>query len=219
MKRFTREELLPLARAHPEVLVDMFLALQERLAQLEQRVKELEAQLARNSSNSAKPPSSDGLSKPSPKNLRAPSGRKPGGQPGHPGQTLQRVKNPDHIELHRLEDCPQCGGRGLGREPALDYASRQVLDLPERPLEVSEHRAEIKCCPHCGHTVRAAFPTGVSAPVQYGPRFQSLMVYLNQQQLLPYDRLAQLCADLFGQPLSVATLAAANERVYRQWEP
>jgi transposase len=216
MKLFTREQLLPLACSHPEALVDIILALQERLAQLEQRVKELEAQLARNSSNSGKPPSSDGLSKPSPKNLRAPSGRQPGGQPGHPGQTLQRVKNPDHIEMHRLEDCPQCGGRGLGREPALDYESRQVLDLPERPLAVTEHRAEIKCCPHCGHTVRAAFPTGVSAPVQYGPRFQSLMVYLNQQQLLPYDRLARLCEDLFGQPLSVATLAAANERVYHQ---
>src|SRR5438105_8394002 len=90
MKPFTREELLPLARSHPEALVDIILALQERLVQLEQRVKELEAQLARNSSNSGKPPSSDGLSKPGPKSLRTPSGRPPGGQPGHPGQTLQR---------------------------------------------------------------------------------------------------------------------------------
>ena len=113
MKRFTREELLPLARSHPEVLVDIILALQERLVQLEQRVQELEAQVARNSSNSGKPPSSDGLSKPSPKSLRSPSGLKPGGQPGHPGQTLQRVKNPDHIEIHPLDVCPQCGGRGL----------------------------------------------------------------------------------------------------------
>ena len=219
MKLFTREELLPLAHSHPEVVVDIILALQERLVQLEQRVQELEAQLARNSSNSGQPPSSDGLSKPSPKSLRAPSGRKPGGQPGHPGQTLQRVKNPDHIEVHRLEDCPQCGGRGLGREPAMDYESRQVFDLPERYLAVTEHRAQIKCCPHCGQTVRAEFPDGVGAPVQYGLRFQSLMVYLNQQQLLPYERLAQLCDDLFGQPLSVATLVAANERTYDRLDP
>src|SRR5213083_2079149 len=82
MKLFTREELLPLARSHPEALVDIILALQERLAQLEH-----------NSSNSNEPPSSDGLSKPSPKSLRTPSARKPGGQPGHPGQTLQQVKN------------------------------------------------------------------------------------------------------------------------------
>jgi len=67
--------------------------------------------------------------------------------------------------------------------------------------------------------VRAEFPPGAGAPVQYGPRFQSLMVYLNQQQLLPYDRLAQLCEDLFGQPLSAGTLVAANERVFAQLEP
>ena len=100
--------------------------------------------------------------------------------------------------------------RGLGRKPVLDYESRQVFDLPELSLAVTEHRAEIKGCPHCGQTVGAEFPTGVSAPAQYGPRFQSLMVYLNQQQLLPYDRLAQMCEDLFGQPLSVATLAAID---------
>ncbi len=216
---FTREELLLLARRQPEALVEIILALQERLAQLEQRVKELEARLAQNSQNSGKPPSSDGLSKPGSKSLRTSSGRKPGGQPGHPGQTLQRVKNPDHIQIHHLEVCPQCEGGGLSREPVLDYESRQVFDLPPRPLEVTEHRAEIKCCPHCAALVRAEFAVGVNGPVQYGSRFQSLMVYLNQQQLLPYDRLAQLCEDLFGQPLSAGTLVAANERVFAQLEP
>jgi hypothetical protein len=165
MKIFTCEELLPLARRQPEVLVDMFLALQQRLVELEQRVKELEGQVARNSSNSGQPPSSDGLSKPSPKSLRQPSGRKPGGQPGHPGQTLQRVKNPDHIQVHRLEVCPHCGRRDLGREPVMDYESRQVFDLPPRLLQVTEHRAEIKCCPHCGEEGRAEFPDSASAPL------------------------------------------------------
>src|SRR5439155_9636851 len=74
-------------------------------------------------------------------------------------------------------------------------------------------------CPHCADTVRAEFPAGVNAPVQYGSRFQALMVYLNQQQMLPYDRLAQLCQDLFGQPLSAGTLVAAVERVFAQLEP
>jgi len=218
MKLFTREELLPLVRANPEAFVDLFLALQEQVARLEQRVKDLEAQLARNSSNSGKPPSSDGLSKPSPKSLRESSGRKPGGQPGHPGRTLQRVKTPDHIEVHRLENCPQCGGR-VGQEPALNYESRQVFELPPRLLEVTEHRAEIKCCPQCGEEVRADFPAGVSAPAQYGPRFESLMVYMNNQQYLPYDRLAQFCEDIFDQPLSAGTVAAANERAYQELEP
>jgi transposase len=214
-----REELLHLARTQPEALVDYVLALEQRLAQLERRVQELEGRLGQNSSNSHRPPSSDGLSKPNPKSLRTPSGRNPGGQPGHPGQTLQPVRQPDHIQIHELEVCPRCHGRGLGREPVLDYESRQVFELPPQPLVVTEHRAEIKACPHCAEEVRADFPAGVSAPVQYGLRFQSLMVYLNQQQLLPYDRLAQLCEDLFGQPLSAATLLGANERSYAKLEP
>ena len=78
---------------------------------------------------------------------------------------------------------------GPSRRKCLRYESRQILDLPPRSLEVTEHRAQIKCCPHCAAQARAEFPAGVSAPVQYGPRFQSLMVCLNQQQLLPYDRL------------------------------
>ena len=212
----TAKKLRRLARS---ALVELILAFQERVAKLEQRLKELEGRLAKNSSNSHHPPSSDGLSKPSPKSLRHRSGRKAGGQPGHPGRTLQRVKDPHHIKIHRLKVCPQCGSRAPGREPVLDYESRQVFDLPQPALVVTEHRAQIKCCPCCGEEVRGEFPAGVSAPVQYGPRFQSLMVYLNQQQLIPYDRLAQLCEDLFGQPLSAATLAAANERAYEKLNP
>src|ERR1019366_9008223 len=213
---WTDKKLGGLARS---ALVKLILAFQEQVAQLEQRLKGLEARLAQNSSNSHHPPSSDGLKKPIPKSLRTRSGRKPGGQPGHPGQTLRPVKKPDHVQIHELAVCSQCGGDGLGQEPVLNYESRQVFDLPPRSLEVTEHRAEIKCCPHCAAQVRAAFPAGVSAPVQYGPRFQSLMVYLNQQQLLPYDRLALLCEDFFGQPLSAGTLVAANERVFARLEP
>ena len=139
---FSREELLTISRSHPEALVEIILALQERLEQLEKRVKELEAQVAKNSRNSNQPPSSDGLSKPSPKSLRTPSGRKPGGQPGHPGQTLQRVKNPDHIRIHKIEVCPQCHGRGLSQEPVLDYESRQVFDLPGVPIRISKKTSD-----------------------------------------------------------------------------
>lgn len=193
--------------------------LEQEVSVLRQQLQELKGRLAQDSHNSHRPPSRDGLSKPARKSLRTRSGRKAGGQPGHPGQTLQRVKDPDHTQIHELGTCPQCGSRALSREPAVDYESRQVFDLPPRSLEVTEHRAEIKCCPHCGQRVKADFPAGVSAPVQYGPRFQALMVYLNQQQLLPYDRLAQLCEDLFGQPLSAGTVVNANRRVYEQLAP
>lgn len=217
---FTIKQLGQMAR---KALIECIRRLLKRVRQLEQRVKELErrlAQKAQNSSNSHRPPSSNGLpNRPRPKSLRTRSGRQSGGQPGHRGQTLERAQKPDHIQIHKLSVCPQCGGGGLDREAVQDYESRQVFDLPPQPLEVTEHRAEIKDCPHCGDTVRAEFPTGVNAPVQYGSRFQALLVYLNQQQMLPYDRLAQLCQDLFGQPLSAGTLVAAVERVFAQLEP
>jgi transposase len=208
---FSREELMAIPHVQ---LVEMYLTLQARVGDLEQRMKDLEARFNKNSSNSNKPPSSDGLSKPPPKSLRTRSGKKPGGQPGHEGRTLKRVEKPDHIQVHPVEVCPKCHGKNVAQEPALNYESRQVFDLPEQPVEVTEHRCEIKCCPDCGEEVRAAFPAEVNAPVQYGPRFRGLMVYMNQTHYLTYNRLAQLCEDLFGQPLSTGTLVGATEVAY-----
>jgi transposase len=214
----TRDELVVLVQANPLLLVDMFLALQERLAVLEQRVKELELQLKQNSGNSNKPPSSDGLAKPKPKNLRARTGRKPGGQPGHPGHTLKQVDHPGQIIPLIATACP-CGAGDLAHQRVLDYERRQVFELPEPKLEVTEYRAEIKRCPYCGKTVRAPFPEAVTAPAQYGPRFLALLVYLHYQQLLPANRVAQLCEDLFGQPVSEAVLFQAARECYDQLHP
>jgi transposase len=217
-----REELLGLARAHPEALADYVLALEARVRQLEAtvqrleaRLQDLEGQLAQNSRNSGKPPGSDGLAKPAPQNLRPKTERRPGGQPGHVGRTLQPVKKPDRVVTHRLARCPcgQCRGVSLRDEPVQGWERRQVFDLPPLRLEVTEHQAETKRCPVSGRAVTAAFPPGVAAPVQYGPNFQTLTVYLSQQQLLPHDRLSQLCEDLFGQPLSTGTIVTNNLRV------
>jgi len=209
-----REELLLLARCKPEEAADLMLA-------LEDKVSELEGRLKLNSTNSGKPPSSDGLQKPAPKSLREKSARKPGGQPGHPGYTLKQVETPDHTQTHRLETCPcgQCGGVSLKGVPPVDYERRQVFDLPPMRLEVTEHRAEIKRCPVSGLNVRAEFPAGVEAPVQYGPHFRGLMLYLSNQQILPFDRLRQVCKDLFGQPLSAGTLATINARASEALAP
>ncbi|MCC6232577.1 MAG: IS66 family transposase [Verrucomicrobiales bacterium] len=216
-----RDELLALARTNPEALVDYVLALEEQIRRLEARVTELEARLAQNSRNSSRPPSSDGLRKPPPRSLRGPSGRKPGGQPGHPGHTLQAVAQPDHVQVHSLTRCPcgQCGGVSLLGQPVLDHERRQVFDLPALQLSVTEHQAEIKRCPVSGRKVSAAFPAGVLAPVQYGPNFRGLTLYLFNQQLLPFDRLRQTCLDLFGQPLSLGTLSATNQSAYDALAP
>lgn len=225
---FTREELLPIARTNPEALVDIILVLQEEVLALrqendalkkqvhilEQKVEALEQRLAKNSSNSSKPPSSDGYSKPAPKSLREKSQRNTGGQPGHPGSTLKAVAKPDFTIVHRLMFCP-CGcGANLRNGKLIRHDKRQVFDLPPQKLIVTEHRAEVKLCPNSGREVSAGFPAGVNAPVQYGTRFNAWLVYLRNQQLIPLDRISQMSADLFGRPVSQATIESAVAVVY-----
>ena len=199
---WTAEQLTALADTQPRTLVPIVLDTQARLQALEARV-------ALNSQNSSKPPSSDGYTKPAPKSLRKKSGLRPGGQHGHPGNTLVPADNPDFTVLHRLKRCP-CGcGANLHRRPVLRIEKRQVFELPPKMLIVTEHRVEVKLCPNTGREVSAAFPAGVNAPAQYGRRLSACLVYFRVQQLIPLERISQLCADLFGIAVSEATVQAA----------
>lgn len=195
--------------------------LEQKLSELERRYRQLSGRLALNSRNSSRPPSTDGLAKPVRKSLRTKTGRRPGGQPGHPGKTLQPVAQPDHVLMHPLNRCPcgRCQGCSLASLPVLGYERRQVFELPQKPLEVTEHRAEVKRCPVSGERVVASFPPLVNAPAQYGPRFRGQMVYLHHEHFLPYTRLTRICEDLYGQPLSEATVVAASERLYIHLAP
>lgn len=209
----TREDAQAIYRAGEETVVRVLLDMDRRIHALEHRVEELQAQVqmlqeqvAQDSHNSHQPPSSDGLSKPKPKSLRPKSERPTGGQPGHPGHTLRLVEKPDRIVPHRVERCADCGRSLTGQKPDR-VERRQVHDLPEPKLEVTEHQAEIKTCP-CGCVNRAPFPPEAAAPVQYGPRVQSVAVYLGEYQLLPFDRLAEIMRDLFAcESFSEGTLA------------
>ena len=169
---------------------------------------ELERRLELNSSNSGKPPSSDGLKKPARvRNLRERSGKKPGGQKGHKGETLRQVTDPDVVVDHYPPACSTCGA-GLDPETSVGHSARQVFDLPEpQPLVVTEHRAHDCQCAACGAKTRALFPDGVNAPVQYGARITAFVIYLLHYQLLPENRLAALMADLFGVKVAAATIA------------
>jgi len=186
--------------------------LKELVASLTSRVAELERRLGLNSSNSGKPPSSDGLRKPTrTQSLREKSGKKTGGQPGHPGKTLRQTETPDAIIDHFPETCAGCG-KALNETMATDLSARQVFDLPEpKPLLVTEHRAHTCRCLHCGTQTKAAFPAGVTAPTQYGPRIEAFVLYLQNHQLLPEKRLAMLMADLFGVNLAKATIARISQ--------
>ena len=190
-----------------EDLIALIQAQAAEIAALKARIGELERRLGLNSSNSGKPPSSDGLNKPARVvSLRERSAKKSGGQKGHTGETLRQAADPDEIVDHYPSICSGCGG-ALTPGMAPDYAARQVHDLPEpRPLVVTEHRSHVCQCAGCGARTRGAFPNGVNAPVQYGTRIAAFAVYLMHQQLLPQKRLVALMIDLFGVRIASATL-------------
>jgi transposase len=201
---------------------DAVVALVDQLVQvitrLEARVQVLEDQLSKNSDNSSKPPSSDGLTKPQPHSLRQSSGKPTGGQPGHLGHTLQAVAHPQHIRVHVVVSCHHCHA-SLEQMAPSDYESRQVFDIPPVQMEVTEHRAEIKTCPACGAISVSPFPAGVADPVQYGPQLQAQAVYFNVYHFIPLARTAELFADLYGQPLTEAAVVQANTDVAQQIAP
>lgn len=209
MPRFEREQLEQLDKCE---LIDLVLLLQDQMEQLSQRVKQLEDQLAKHSSNSSKPPSSDGLAKPKTRSLRKSEGRKPGGQKGHQGHTLAMKAEPDHVEVHGLAHCPHCD-TDLYEVAAIDHNRRQVFDIPPVQIEVTEHQAEIKACPGCQRRVQAAFPAGVMKQVQYGPRFKAQTSYLNTYQLIPVARTCELLGDFYGHAPSWDFVKQANQAV------
>jgi transposase len=189
---------------------------QETIAGLETRVKALEDQIAKNSQNSSKPPSSDGLKKPPrTRSLRKPSGKKSGGQPGHKGQTLKMRVDPDEVQVYRVGHCCHCHCNLKNTEP-IEHERRQVFDLPPVCVMVTEHQAEIKVCPQCGQQTKANFPAGVSQPVQYGPQIKAQMVYFNQYHFVSLERVAEIMNDLYEQEVSEGTIVSAGLAIAQQ---
>jgi transposase len=215
----TEEEIRSAVRQGEEARVALVSNLLEVISLLAARVQALEDQLAKNSRNSGKPPSSDGLKKgPQPRSLRQRSGKKSGAQPGHEGHRLELVAQPDKVERYRVKQCAHCQ-LFLADQPAEGVEQRQVFDLPPLRLVVTEHQAEVKTCPRCGETTQAEFPLEVTQLAQYGPGFKALLVYLNQQQFIPLERVSEFCEEVFHQPVGEGTIVSANAQVAAQVEP
>jgi transposase len=186
--------------------------------QLQRRIRELEREVERStttveldSHNSSMPPSLDPPWKKvqRTRSLRRRTGLKAGGQPGHEGRTLRQVARPDEVITHRPALCRSCG-KSLRRVWAAGYQRRQVFDIKDGRTSVTEHRALLICCRKCKTTTRAKFPTGVRAPVQYGPGVLVRGGYLHLYQLLPINRTSEAMRDLFGCLISWATVERAS---------
>ena len=178
---------------------------------LRAEVADLKRQLGQNSRNSSRPPSSDSpFTKPAPRSLRGRSGKRPGGQPGHPGSTLALVDDPNERKRHEPASCGGCGA-GLADAPEVGMERRQVFDLPPITVRVIEHQLIARRC-RCGTTTCGVAPKGVTAPVQYGPRITAIILYLYVGQFLSKKRTAQALAELFGTPVSEGTVATMTKR-------
>lgn len=174
------------------------------------RIGELEARLKQSSSNSSKPPSSDGLAKPAPKSLRSRSGRRPGRPAGGEGATLAQVADADVVVRHEPAVCGGCGG-GLAGAVEVGVTRRQVFDIPEPKVRVTEHQIVTLAC-ECGHHTAGTAPAEATAPAVYGPRLAGIGVYLLHGQFLSLSRTADALRDLFGVPVAVGTVACWVKR-------
>ena len=175
------------------------------------RVEALEARLKQNSRNSSKPPSSDPPWTPS-EASEAPSDRKRGGQPGHPGSQRKLVP-PDQVD-QIVEVKPTCCGRCGKRLGAKDRQPRrhQVWELPEADPQVTEFRLHTLACDDCGLETTAAFPTGVSGSC-FGPRLEATVAYLSGRAHLSKRAIQELLWELYEIPISLGAISAIEQRV------
>ena len=173
----SEEEIRVISRQGEDEVVALVRELLQAIAILAKRVQELEDKQAKNSNNSSKPPSSDGLNKPKrTRSLRTSSGKKSGAQAGHRGHRLEMVEKPDQVKRYPVEVCSECQ-TSLEKTSVKRIERRQEYELPLIRLIVIEHQAEVKCCPHCGSENRAEFPGGITQPTQYGPDFPRSKTY------------------------------------------
>jgi transposase len=216
VKPQTREQLIELCRNKPEQAADLLIALIAANNDMEARIQKLEERLNQNSHNSNSPPSSDGYKRIN-RPVRTKSNRSRGGQTGHLGTTLKMVGTPDEIVNHTVSACGRCG-RSLRREKMISYQRRQILDIPDPSLQVTEHQCETKICRDCGSTTTASFPDGITKSIQYGKNLKSFAMYLRHYQLIPSHRLREAMRDLFGCLISEGTFFDWDHDLYNALE-
>jgi len=195
-----------------EFLTKRFELAEKELASLKTEITELKNRLNSNSTNSSKPPSSDGYKK-KPALPRKKKGKQ-GGQKGHKGRTLHQVDNPDKVINCTPDNC-SCGHKFTNDQLVLSE-TRQVFDLPQPKLEVTEYLIHKATCPLCGILHKGTTPKGVNAPVQYGNKVKAYVVLLNVHFKLPFKKIQLLFNDLFGYSINESTVYTASQQCYQK---
>jgi transposase len=214
--KMSREEIRAVYAQGEEAVITLVEGLLQRIEVLENRLDQLEGRLSQDSQNSSKPPSGDGFGKRT-QSRRGKSQKPKGGQPEHPGATLEWREGVDEIIEHRVEQCGGCGA-SLVSTPLEQMWARQVHELPPLKIQVSEHRVEVKCCECCGQVNEGQFPASVRNVVQYGSRLKGIMVYLMDGQLLPSARTVELLHEVLGVAVSEGTLYNVRTQCFDELE-
>ena len=215
IKILSEEEIRAIYHQGEDAIVALIQSMNQSMILLAARIQVLEDKISKNSNNSSKPPSSDGLNKPAPKSGRKRHGRKSGGQPGHEGHTLKAVLNPDNISVHPVNECQHCH-KSLRKVKVDRYEKRQVFDIPSVQIKVTEHRVEVKHCVDCGKESKGEFPQDVTQPVQYGAEVKSQVTYLNQYQMIALERVVETVKDFYGHHLAEGTIVEICQEAAEQ---
>ena len=216
MGKWTATQLHELSKGE---LIELVLQLAEKVEQLAEKVKDLQAEVERlkpppaNSGNSSQPPSRDQkVNRPEPS-----VAKRRGAKPGHAKLERALVEQPDQIITVRAQKC-QCGA-DLSEAQPLQVLRRQITELPEcKPIVIETRQVEVECgC--CGQVQRGVLPEGLEARRQFGPRLEALVVYLQHQQHLSYERTQRLLQTVFQIDLSQGGQACIIERAGQAAQP
>jgi len=221
----TQEEVREAYQEGEEAVLQVFDAVNTQVQKLVSQIQELhevihrlQDQVKKNSRNSSKPPSSDGLKKPRTTSLRTSGERPNGGQKGHQGHTLRQVEQPDQTKKYDVKECQHCHA-SLEHVEALQCEKRQVFDIPAIRIEVTEHQALTKVCPSCGTANTAEFPPEVTQPTQYGCNVKSHASYFSNYHHIPLKRSADIFEDVFRHRVSESVILDASREGSEQVRP
>lgn len=188
-------------------LKDTIDGLKDTIKQLNQTIAELKEQVNKNSKNSSKPPSSDGLSKPKPSSLRKPSGKKPGAQEGHKGSGPTLMSKPDNVIPHDPAQCKGCPNYGICVSCGKS-AVRNVVDVEIKTTVVSHYTRDYVCPLHDGKVLSGEFPEGVNSSIQYGNGVRALVIALNTSGMMGINRVHEILGSVLGVPISTGTIVS-----------
>ncbi len=192
--------------------------LEARLVSLEKENRSLREQLiSKNSRNSSRPPSTEMTPPKRTRSLREATGRKPGGQPGHEGNNLRMVAEPDVIDKRIPGYCNGCGS-DLSDIPEELLGRRQVIDIPPIVPVVTEQQIYARTCT-CGHTTCGEYSPNANAPVGYGENIEALVAYLHARQYLPMGRMGELFTYVLGVPISTGGISHLLRRFAEKATP